>query len=249
MSTTTTEQAFTAWGPEGQIGIPMTEARAKQIVERLHTAGLTEANVDAIPSSFDLTPSDQEKDTDLRWFVQVNGHVILCTTNWELANSLASGIAYSFPDALVEEGSTSVNRVFSRYQNGKYERVNAERVLPLPAGKPLAPYTPGPWKVIGEVGHDPGDYDLSVVTGDEVECEIAAVYTSDVAPAQAEADARLIAAAPDFHRVARALWSALDRVRSRDARWLGPELRHLHDELSTVIRKSEGQPEPTRRAA
>ncbi len=57
---------------------------------------------------------------------------------------------------------------------------------------------------------------------------------------ESEANARLIAAAPELADVARELWSALDEVRSRDARWLGPKLRQLHDQLGSVVRKAEG---------
>lgn len=42
-----------------------------------------------------------------------------------------------------------------------------------------------------------------------------------------------------LRQLGRWLWSALDEVRSRDARWLGPELRRLHTELGDLLRKSE----------
>lgn len=47
-------------------------------------------------------------------------------------------------------------------------------------------------------------------------------------------------AAPELRDVARRLWSALDKVRSRDARWLGPELRALHTELGAALRRAAG---------
>jgi hypothetical protein len=60
------------------------------------------------------------------------------------------------------------------------------------------------------------------------------------APPKNEADSHL-AAAPDLLSVARRLWSALDEVRSRDARWLGPQLRALHEELGAAVRQAEAE--------
>jgi hypothetical protein len=60
------------------------------------------------------------------------------------------------------------------------------------------------------IAEEPGDYDLSVVIGDDAGCEIAKIYTDNVSPAQARADAALIATAPDMRDLLTELMSYWD---------------------------------------
>lgn len=57
-------------------------------------------------------------------------------------------------------------------------------------------HTPGPWKPV--YNDDGTEYNLAIVKDDEVMPEIAIIRTEFVSHDQAEADAALIAAAPDL---------------------------------------------------
>lgn len=99
-------------------------------------------------------------------------------------------------------------------------------------------HTPGEWEV-----HHSGEgttwvQEVDPARGHKVICDIPGDAETHEGEDLANAD--LIAAAPTLVKVAREVWSALDEVRSRDARWLGPKLREAHSRLGEVVARAEG---------
>lgn len=107
-------------------------------------------------------------------------------------------------------------------------------------------HTPGPWLAIGRESRYPDDdtdYELAVETDDAAACEIALVYTGGVASDQANADARLIAAAPDLLAACEAAFPLMEEsVTPSDlSDRIHPDVARAHCLLRDAIAKARGE--------
>lgn len=85
----------------------------------------------------------------------------------------------------------------------------------------MSKHTPGPWKLDATT--------LEITTSDEVEARIAMIDGDNCDWSQAEADARLIAAAPEMLE---ALKTAKETIRA----WHGPNAWDIYDRVSPEMR-------------
>lgn len=167
----------------------------------------------------------------------VHGNLVCVTTpDGRVAHGRAA-IRYLTPEQ-VREARARCRHSFAQTPNGI---ICVDCGMPSSAAdaRPTPGHTPGPWKVVGRTSryHDLGDttdYALAVETDDAAACEIALVYTGDVASDQAEADARLIAASPDLLAACRAAFDYLDHAPVGPADGLLPQ-------LAAAILKARGE--------
>lgn len=102
-------------------------------------------------------------------------------------------------------------------------------------------YTPGPWAYRDSVEGFRGDYCVTQGVDPTGKDELASVWSCGAeGPDEAEANARLIAAAPDLLAACKFACSAIDNYLGKDPEGVDPDMSGACQQLAEAIERAEG---------